>query len=190
MKKLFQLLLVLTLVLSIGNAAYAESSNETSKDVLAVQAVRDPEPNIISPFASGETIETSALGAKYVDSKAFIRFLSSSWSKADKYNWTESQSYSLSFTTSVATDVAKAIKANFGLAGSYTSTYSVGTSIPADQTKFSKLSYNMDLNKQYVKYRKKLVTCNVASCWESYTTWTETTYIEPTANSYLIVNYQ
>ncbi|MGO4344532.1 hypothetical protein AB4Z45_03435 [Paenibacillus sp. MCAF9] len=194
MKKLFQISLISIMIFSFGNAAYASnvnSPNETNEDAVYVEAVRDPEPPAqISPLSATSVYEFNILGPRYQNSKAFIRYLTGSWAKSDKYTWTETQSVALTFSTNITADAASKVKAQFGLAASYTTTYSVGVSIPADPTKFSKLSYNMDLMQQYIQYKRTVIACEAGVCVQFPDDWVNTTYIEPTSNSYLIVKYQ
>jgi hypothetical protein len=134
--------------------------------------------------------EVKALGARYQNSKAFIRYLTESWAKADNYNWSVSQSVGLTFTTSISIDAAKAIQAEFGLESGYTASYSVGISIPADSSRFSKLALRMDLMQQYVQFQRTVYSCVAGVCSQFKDPWVNTTYVEPTKNTYLTVEYQ
>ncbi|MGK9252164.1 MULTISPECIES: hypothetical protein [Paenibacillus] len=134
--------------------------------------------------------DMNALGPKYYNSKYLIRYLSDSWSNASSYTWTKTNTASLSFSTSVTADATDAIKAQFGLTAQVSQTYALGTTIPADSNKLSKLTFAADVYTQSINYQKQYQVCTTICSEIIYGPWEYTTYIEPTPQTYLLVSYK
>lgn len=116
-------------------------------------------------------------------SKQFIRYLSSSWAKTDGYTWTQTNTASMSFSGSASLSFAQKVALQAGLSLSRSTSYSLGTHIPADASKYSKLGFASDMIRLMYRYK----VYNAAGVC---TTSTIDTITSPTVDSYLIVYYQ
>ncbi|WP_146259734.1 hypothetical protein [Paenibacillus silvae] len=77
--------------------------------------------------------------------------MTSYWSKADKYNWTETTTTTWSVSGGPSADALSKIKTVLNLSVSKSKAYAVGISIPANPAKESKLGLFGDFNRYYVK---------------------------------------
>lgn len=129
---------------------------------------------------SVQVTETLTATGDSTINKEFVRYLTTSWAKASSYTWSQSQS--VSWTVTGDATWGETVKTKLGLSASRTTTYGVGVTIPADSSKYSKLSFKSDFFVQNYKY--SMVVNGV-------TTRTDTGSVKsPTVNSYLVVDYQ
>lgn len=129
-----------------------------------------------------KVVETAVATSDSNISKRFIKYLTGSWTKAEKYTWSKSNSASWSKSASTTAEVATAVRTSLGLSASRTTTYSISITIPASTSKYSKLGFASDYFRQNYKY-----TMTVGG----EETQSHRGYIDtPTQNSYLIVYYQ
>jgi hypothetical protein len=120
-----------------------------------------------------------------------VKYLTGSWAKAQSYTWSEAQTTSLTFSGNVTSEAKSIVKAQLGLAGGFTTTYSVAISVPADPTRYSKLAFASDYWQQYISYVRTVTYYTTYGGYGSYSEpRVHTTYQEPTENTYLQVIYQ
>ena len=113
----------------------------------------------------------------------FKKYLTASWAKAENYTWSKSNTVSYSVSGDIQKEFAKKIVAKVGLNLSYTTTYSVAVTIPADSSKYSKLGFASDYTKVNFDYKVEHIM--------SGETTTTREYVKcPGEDTYLIVYYK
>ncbi|MDO4555974.1 MAG: hypothetical protein Q4B70_12625, partial [Lachnospiraceae bacterium] len=126
--------------------------------------------------------EKAYFDSKTKQSKKFIRYLTDAWAKASSYTYKKSVSVGVTVDLSGEKSFAKKVIAKLGLAVSASKSFEIGISIPADKTKYSKLSL---LNDQYkVIYKHKYYE------GDKLTKTTKVTAYSPTKDFYLTPRYQ
>ncbi len=120
----------------------------------------------------------------YSEPKLLYKMLSGAWAKRSEY--TESQTYSVEWNKSanISADIAKNVQLQFGLSKSVSVGYDIGSVIPADPTRYSKLALYAD----YYDYYLKCVEIN-ANATEIYNTYYGDVLF-PTGDCYFEVVYQ
>lgn len=113
--------------------------------------------------------------------KRFVRYLTGSWAKANSYIWTKSLSASSTISNELGLS-ASSISNKIGVSNTVTTSYSVGITIPASSSRFSKLGFYSGYNSRYVKVDKKVLGVT-ASTKYGY-------HYAPTKDTYLQVVYQ
>ncbi|MFO8234965.1 MAG: hypothetical protein R6U04_06155 [Bacteroidales bacterium] len=200
MKKLYISLLIsaIFLISVFPQTSYAEEENnyydiEDSEDYelgesVEVEGTLDPvqyfsDPTMVSPQC------TACLNTNYKVStvsgpdkvKRRVRFLTSSWAKADRYTWSTTQTASSTVSANVGLS-AKAISSQLGVSNTVTSSYGVAISIPANSSRLSKLAFFADYNRRYVRVRKYMGTTLLST--------DHTYHYAPRKDTYLQVVYQ
>ncbi len=207
-KKFFVLFVSIVMTLSFSSSSLAANNPQNDQNLLSPGVKEgffvtsksvDDETGLEDPVGAIRPLQTSGLiykdagyyGSSYLVEQAtakgdstirreFVRYLTSSWAKAQSYTWSTSNSTSWSFGGTLT--IGERIKSALSLSTTRTTTYSVAITIPADTTKFSKLGFASDFFRQNYYY-EKIVDGTVVA--------TETSYIKtPTVDTYLIVYYQ
>lgn len=130
------------------------------------------------------TRKTNVYENGYSTPKNFIQYVSSVWAKRSQY--TETSTYTVSWTrsASITLDIAEGVKAQYGLSKSVSGSLGIGSVIPADSTRYSKLAL-------YAKFHDYYLKC-IESDIESTTIY-NTYYgdvLLPTGDLYFDVVYQ
>ena len=172
MMKRTSILFMLVLLL-FSNMSFANS------DIDIVQ-----EEMIIEPYDSINGDDYWTATRNYTGTnRRFVKYLTSSWAYSDRYTWTNSVSYGWSVTSGIS-DSYSYIKTNFSWTLSASETYSVAISIPADETRLSKLGF-------YADYKYYSVTSKLHDWWTGAIIDTESgTAYDPTSETSLIVRYE
>lgn len=167
------------LLLIVPRTAFGEEVEEHSStgEFIQTQGVYEkPGATIQSDTA------VTVVSGPTLTSKKFVKYLTGSWAKATSYTWSQSNSVSSTVSTTIGLSAA-GISAGLGIANTVTTTYSVAITIPADNTRYSKLAFYSDYNKRYVK----VSTFN----HDGMLYKTEYTYhYAPRKDTYLAVAYQ
>lgn len=109
----------------------------------------------------------------------FVKYLSSSWTKASSYTWIKSNSASWTISSGADATIAENVRSSLGLSKTRTTTYAVAVTIPADPSRYSKLGFASDYFKQNYKYTMT-VDGTVTRSENAYIkTPTEDTYLKP-----------
>lgn len=177
MKKLIvTLVLVTALIAGSSTTCFAIPSNNAHTD--------------ISPIKSSTYLTATKQGNTRLETK-FVRWLTQSWAKADKYVWAASQTVGLSFSAGLGFEATEKVKADLGLTVSKTYTYGVSTFIPAKVNKNSKLALFVRYNVGKVTVTKYNALWIVGQRVNTTKVGSSTgTYYEPTKTSYLKVLYE
>lgn len=149
LKKSFIFALVFLLIFPgvvLGNDDVEQQNVELGESVLVEGELSEPEFNTLAAHSNVGTLS----GPTKV--KNFVRYLTSSWAQASSYTWSQSQSVSSSVSSSVGM-TAGAISNSLGVSNSVTTTYSVAITIPANNSRFSKLAFYSDFDERYVRVR-------------------------------------
>lgn len=171
MKKIILTLILITSLITGSSTCFAAGTNT-------------------SPIKSSTYLVSEKQGSSYLQTN-FVRYLTQSWAKAERYSWSTAQTAALSFSAGLSFEAIKSVKADLGLTSSRTYTYGVSTFIPAVKGKYSKLAFYVTYNVGKVKVTKyntlwfvgnKVYTEKVSSSTGKY--------YEPTKTSYLKVKYQ
>lgn len=137
-------------VVEFGEGDELEENVELGESLMVEGVLEDPEPKPeFSTMAAHSSVTTLSGPTK---TKKFVRYLTGHWAKANSYSWTKSVSTSSSVSQNVGMS-AKGISSNLGVSNTITSGFSVGTSIPANKNKYSKLAHYNGYNKRYVRVR-------------------------------------
>ena len=113
----------------------------------------------------------------------FVKYLTSSWAKAQSYTWSKANTTSFTINGQVNKEFAKKIVAAMGLSLSHSTTYTVAITIPADASRFSKLGFASDYTRVSFDYKVE----NIMGGGE---TTTRESIDCPEDETYLIVYYQ
>lgn len=168
---------------------------------LIPQSTKSELANLMNSNISTNSVQSSGIiwenkgwyGSSYVDefcsatgysnlSQVFVKYLTSSWAKASSYTWSTANTVSWTYGGNATFDIADKVRTSLNLSQSRTTTYSVGITIQASSSKFSKLGFASDYYNQNYYYAKIVDNIIVA---------TETGYIRtPKVDTYLIVYYQ
>lgn len=200
MKKLYIALFIsaIFLVSAFPQSSYAAEENnyydiEDSEDYelgesVEVEGILDPvlsfpDPTIVSPkciacLNTNYKVNTVSGPTKV---KRRVRFLTSSWAPADRYNWSTTQSASSTVSANVGLS-SKAISSQLGVSNTVTTSYSVAISIPANPKRLNKLAFYADYNRRYVRVRKYMGTTLLST--------DHTYHYAPRKDTYLQVVYQ
>lgn len=120
-------------------------------------------------------------------SKSIVEYLTTAWAKSDNYTVTKTDTYSASLTVTATSGTFTSSKIKeAGVTGSISRSYSVGTSIPADPSKNSKLTVQVE------KYKYSADLYYVITNGVGYTSESKQGsgyYYEP-KDMYLVVVYQ
>ncbi|KGA98195.1 hypothetical protein AJ85_06265 [Alkalihalobacillus alcalophilus ATCC 27647 = CGMCC 1.3604] len=108
--------------------------------------------------------------------KKFVRYLTGSWAKANSYTWSKSNSASATLSASVG-ESASAISGTLNVAKSVTTSYSVGITLPANSSRFSKLGFYSDYDRRQIEVTK------IGTTKKAY-------HYAPRKDTYLQVAYQ
>lgn len=123
--------------------------------------------------------ERSVSTGESVISERFVKYLSSSWSKASSYTWSRSVSFSGSVSAGVSSQVSSDVLGSLGLSLSYTETYGLATTIPANSRYYTKLGFASDFHRQKFYYTQKINGKET----QSYSGYIDT----PAGDTYLVV---
>lgn len=126
---------------SLGYSGEEEENVELGESVKVEGQLSEPEFTTMA----AHTAVTTLSGPTTV--KKFVRYLTGSWAKASSYTWSKSQSASSTISSNVGV-TAKGISNSLGVSNSVTTTYSVAITIPASNSKYSKLAFYSDYNKE------------------------------------------
>lgn len=152
----------------------------------------NPVPSVRKSYNRGDLIYTTThrneLGTvAYTDSayfisksfisQRFIKYLTSSWSKASSYTWSKSNSVSISGSGSATLTFAKKVAAALGLSVSRTTTYSVAVNLPADASRYSKLGFYSDCTKMVYNYKHYKDSTLLTDSTDTYYTPEKDTYL-------------
>ncbi len=112
----------------------------------------------------------------------FVKYLTSSWAKADNYNYSSTVGYSWSLSGNYEPAMFSAL--SFSFTTSLSKSHSIGTNIPADQNRYSRLGFAADYNRYYATMKYK-------DYWTTQTLKTVYGVViqEPTEDTYLLVVY-
>ncbi|RBP02516.1 hypothetical protein [Rossellomorea aquimaris] len=192
-------------MLFTGNAAFASSGSSVETDVIDGQSVELGEQVKVTATEAQEKVSIDkAIGpdaavepdciacvnfsrhatkiSSYGEVYKFVKYLTSTWQGADNYRWSSTTTTSLTVSGSADATIKDTIKVQLGLSGSYSKSYSVTISIPADPSRDNRLALYGDFNKYYVKYQEKMGGAVVHTSYHyAY---------EPTRDQYLRVVYR
>ncbi|WP_430535096.1 hypothetical protein [Listeria rocourtiae] len=122
--------------------------------------------------------------------RKFHSYLTTSWAKANKYTVSKSVTATSSVSANISTAGLKWLKANFSYNNTRTTKSSIGTTIPANSSKNSKLAFDVKYKKHTyddtTKYKFYETNTN------KYSYQTKTYRVTPTVpvDSYIYVKYQ
>ncbi len=199
MKNIISIIIALAILFSATSLSFASDINRTNgtvttgeineKDISKTNIVFQPSNSsnsTVSPMIATNYYVCTVLSTS-TDYQTFVRYLTGSWAYASQYVWTESQSTSWGVDASCSSEIKDVIKSQITIKTSYTATYGVGITIPADKSKLSKLGFYSDYTKKYVYTERRFPRGGsdylVTGQYYNYV-------YEPTPNTYLLVTYQ
>jgi hypothetical protein len=166
--------LVLSLCLMLGTTSnvFASTSGSTKSQTIS----------IVNPDVIGVPAETKIQVLNYHTSKYFVSYLTSSWQHASQYLVSTERSSSATASAGITYEGIKNTQIQIGGSLSVSNSTTIGTYIPANASKYSKLGFFAD---KYVCYVKQTYTNKLGISTISY----GYVYI-PTGNTYNDVVYQ
>lgn len=81
--------------------------------------------------------------------KRFVRYLTGSWAKSDRYTWNKNQSASSTLSSDIGV-TSSGVSSSLGVSNTVKTTYGVTVSIPANKSKLSKLGFYSDFNRRLI----------------------------------------
>ncbi len=183
--------LVLVIVLLITNISvtYADSKHK-SVELNELKYLENYEENNYSVYSNAvKTFRGNdywiVVDKKYLglEEQRFVKYLTSSWSKSEGYTYSDTVRYHWSLSGSYESSMFSALGLNFTASRSIS--HSVGSYIPANEKRNSKLGFAADYNRYRVKMEYK-------DFWSNKTLRTKSGVIveEPTDETYLLVIYK
>lgn len=129
-----------------------------------------------------KVVETATATDDKTTRKEFVRYLTGSWAQASSYTWSKSNTASWTVSSGANMTAANGVATSLGLSTSRTTSYSVGITINADSSRFSKLAFCSDFFRQYYTYKMTVNGAVTKTSNDSIKT--------PMKDTYLIVYYQ
>ncbi|MBK5242434.1 hypothetical protein [Clostridium sp.] len=174
-------MLVLSFFLIIGSTinVFASTSSDSTKTKIPVN---NGISAVVSPDGIGIPPETKIQVINYHTSKYFVAYLTSSWQHASQYVVNTVKTSSATGSASITTEGISKTQMQVGGSLTVSNSTSIGTYIPADSSRYSKLAFQAD---KYVCYVKQTYTSSLGIVTVSY----GYVYI-PTGNTYNDVVYQ
>ncbi len=173
--------LAAALVFGTGAAGSAAADPVRSQPAAVVEAAPTNVSGCIACVGGAGRQTRKVSGPVYVNKK-FVRHLTGTWAKAGSYNWSKSTTVGASLTSSIGVS-AKSVSGSLGVTSSYTATWSVGGTIPANKKRYSKLTLRSDYKRYYVKTRTYV--------GKSYSSWKYSYLYSPVrGEQYLTVTYK
>jgi hypothetical protein len=80
----------------------------------------------------------------------WVKYLTSVWAMAQSYTWTSTTTATATLSTDVSLSAAN-VSTKLGLTASRSRTWSVGITVPASSTRYSKLSLLSDYDRRYIQ---------------------------------------
>lgn len=121
--------------------------------------------------------ESAYFSSKNLISQKFVKYLTTSWSKASSYTWSKTNTVSISGSGKSTIAFAKKVAAELGLSVSRSTSYSVAINLPADASRYSKLAFSSDYTKLVYNYKKYKNTDLMSSGTDTYYTPEKDTYL-------------
>lgn len=169
----------------ISNLTYDEFGNILTPIEEEIE-VYDDSPSIEPKYNPMQTFYEQRNKKSLGSIRKLTEYLTQDWAYSDKYNFTTSKTFTSSWTINGSAEVKKAISAGGGYTRSVSKSYSVSTSIPANDKKQSKLVRETEYNKYTVdiyKYRSN----GMHSTPKEYI---GTGAIDSPSSTYLVVKYK
>ncbi len=140
-------------------------------------------PNEIRSIGGDDYWIVASKGNPILQRERFIKYLTHSWAKADNYSYSKTVSYSWSLSGNYEPSMISTLSFNF--TRSQSKSHSIGTSIPADKNRYSKLGFAADYNKYSatMKYIDFLTARTIKTVHG-------VVIQEPTDDTYLLVVYK
>ena len=169
-QKMFSCILIAMLLVSCIPTAYAQAyiPDDPIEHVDAGPAYKleskpvDPIAAMFSTYAKGDhlyengvSVEGQVAKIKVYDNgyskwyESFVRYLTATWSKASDYSYSEMQTASWQTEGNISVDILEEITAALGFSKSISQSFSVSVTIPADETRYSKLGLASDFYHQF-----------------------------------------
>lgn len=196
-KKLLTALLIASLsVLSISTPALAKTSSyvyDANKPIPGIAVNNDTSGGgIVTPQVWWPAIYR-VTDKVYLGTVRYItKWITANWAKASSYSLAKGESTTYSLQTGLTGEFENAIKASGQFTTSWTFSSTVTTTIPADSSRFSKLTYQCDYKRYFATVYKIPAYDDVAGTkpQPDPVFIGKSTVDEPTDVTYAIVVYQ
>ena len=104
---------------------------------------------VIEPYAQGQKTKVTQ-NSSTLQQNVLLKYFTNSWAQASSYTVTHNESWSYTFSGGITAGDAAVAKVQLGFSATCSSGYSIGTVIPADSQRDSKLVFRADRYKRNV----------------------------------------